>query len=499
MPLRKEEYINRLVDRKINKYLSVFGAVSIEGPKWCGKTWTSLNHANSVVLLDDEETRQKADLSLDLILDKERPELIDDWNLVPKVWDAVRRKCDETTKKGNYILTCSTKLTDKEQREKIHHSGAGRIGRIKMHTMSLYESGDSTGKASLQDMKNGKLKTQTNEKITLEKLANLIIRGGWPSNINVNEDEIGIIPRSYIDAILDKDINDDKKRDKNKMFMLLKSLARNETTVVGNNTLIKDISEIGDEKEKIESRITIDDYLDVLNRLHIIENQEAYSENYRSPTRVGKSPKRHFTDVSLACSCLDLTKDKLINDLKTFGFMFEAMVERDLRIYMEYLNGNIFHFRDNVTGLEVDTILEFNDGEILLSYTVDSFNDYNGVKLKVGEKVDVYLIDEENQVFVKIITNSTLLGIKNDSGENITNGIPSMFILATTEKEFIDYRNVEKYTALSSARAIIIKHGSTLSLNNYEELESVDDYNDMRLNSNEVPTETFGIIGEVQE
>ena len=372
MSLRKEEYINRLVDRKINKYLSVFGAVSIEGPKWCGKTWTSLNHANSVVLLDDEETRQKADLSLDLILDKERPELIDEWNLVPKVWDAVRRKCDETTKKGNYILTCSTKLTDKEQREKIHHSGAGRIGRIKMHTMSLYESGDSTGKASLQDMKNGKLKTQTNEKITLEKLANLIIRGGWPSNINVNEDEIGIIPRSYIDAILDKDINDDKKRDKNKMFMLLKSLARNETTVVGNNTLIKDISEIGDEKEKIESRITIDDYLDVLNRLHIIENQEAYSENYRSPTRVGKSPKRHFTDVSLACSCLDLTKDKLINDLKTFGFMFEAMVERDLRIYMEYLNGNIFHFRDNVTGLEVDTILEFNDGE------------YAAIEIKLG-------------------------------------------------------------------------------------------------------------------
>lgn len=143
--------------------------------------------------------------------------------------------------------------------------------------------------------------------------------------------------------------------------------------------------------------------------------------------------------------------------------------------------------------------LVLDDEEILLNYAVDSFNDYNGVKLKVGEKVDVYLIDEENQVFVKIINNSTLLGIKNDSGENITNGIPSMFILATTEKEFIDYRNVEKYTALSSARAIIIKHGSTLSLNNYEELESVDDYNDMRLNSNEVPTETFGIIGEVQE
>ena len=143
--------------------------------------------------------------------------------------------------------------------------------------------------------------------------------------------------------------------------------------------------------------------------------------------------------------------------------------------------------------------LEFNDGEILLSYPVDSFNDYNGVKLKAGDKVDVYFIDEENQVFVKIINNSTLLGIQNASGENITNGIPSMFTLATKEKEFIDFRNVEKYTALSSVRAVIIKHGSTLSLNNYEELESVDDYNDMRLNSNEVPTETFGIIGEVQE
>ena len=143
--------------------------------------------------------------------------------------------------------------------------------------------------------------------------------------------------------------------------------------------------------------------------------------------------------------------------------------------------------------------LEFNDGEILLSYPVDSFNDYNGVKLKAGDKVDVYFIDEENQVFVKIINNSTLLGIQNASGENITNGIPSMFTLATRDLVFIDFRNVEKYTALSSVRAVIIKHGSTLSLNNYEELESVDDYNDMRLNSNEVPTETFGIIGEVQE
>ena len=372
MSLRKKEYINRLIDKKIEEYLSIFGAVSIEGPKWCGKTWASLNHANSVVLLDDDEIKEKAKLSLDLILNEEKPELIDEWNLIPEVWDAVRRKCDETTQKGNYILTCSTKLTDDEQKAKIHHSGAGRIGKIHMYTMSLFESGDSSGKASILDMYNNKLQNSLNDKITLDKLANLIIRGGWPSNININEEKANIIPKSYIEAILEKDIHDDKKRDINKMTMLLKSLARNETKIASKNTLLKDIEDYANEKEIIESRVTIDDYLDILNRLHITENQNAYNENYRSPERVGKSVKRHFTDPSLACACLDLTKNKLINDLKTFGFMFEALVERDLRIYIEYLGGKLYHFRDNVTGLEVDSILEFDDGE------------YAAIEIKLG-------------------------------------------------------------------------------------------------------------------
>ena len=380
MSLRRKEYIDRLVDKNIEEYLSIFGAVSIEGPKWCGKTWTSLNHANSVVLLDKEEMQEKAKLSLDLILEEERPELIDEWNLIPEVWDAVRRKCDETTKKGNYILTCSTKLTDEKQKEKVHHSGAGRIGKIQMHTMSLYESGDSTGKVSIKDMLNGTLKNELNDKITLQELANLIIRGGWPSNIKMPEDKARILPKSYIDAILDSDINDDKKRDKNKMTMLLKSLARNESSIANKNTLLKDIGEYANEKETIESRITIDDYLDVLNRLHIIENQNAYSENYRSPNRLGKSVKRHFTDPSLACSCLDLTKEKLINDLKTFGFMFEALVERDLRVYIEYLGGKLYHFRDNVTGLEVDSILEFSDGEYAAVEIKLGFNEVDNAK-----------------------------------------------------------------------------------------------------------------------
>ena len=380
MTLRKKEYIDRLIDKKIEEYLEIFGAVSIEGPKWCGKTWASLNHANSVVLMDEDESKEKAKLSLDLILEEERPELIDEWNIIPEVWDAVRRKCDETTKKGNYILTCSTKLTDEEQKEKIHHSGAGRIGKIQMHTMSLYESGDSTGKASIQDMLNNNLKNGLNDKITLQELANLIIRGGWPSNIKTAEDKTGIIPKSYIDAILDSDINDDKKRDKNKMLMLLKSLARNESTIAGKKTLLNDIEQCANEKEMIESRITVDDYLDVLNRLHITENQNAYSENYRSPSRLGKTVKRHFTDPSLACACLDLTKEKLINDTKTFGLMFESLVERDLRIYMDYLGGKLYHFRDNVTGLEADSILEFSDGEYAVAEIKLSYREVENAK-----------------------------------------------------------------------------------------------------------------------
>ena len=364
MNFNNDEYLTRLIDKNLDDYLKVFGALSVEGPKWCRKTWTSSKHAKSAVYLDDDETKERALLDLELILNEEQPELIDEWHLVPKIWDKVRRKCDEDSKKGKYILTCSTELND-ERKKEVFHSGAGRIGKIKMYTMSLYESGDSTGDASLTAMLEDKQKNINVKIPSLKELANLIVRGGWPSNIKVDADKVGLIPKSYIESILDKDMNDDKKRDKNKMRMLLKSLSRNESTVVSNETLIKDI-------DSIESRITLKDYLDVLDRLHIIENQEAYSENYRSKDRIGKSPKRHLTDPSLACASLNMNADKLLKDLKTFGFLFESLVERDLRIYIEYLGGHLYHFRDNVTGLEVDSILEFSNG------------DYAAVEIKLG-------------------------------------------------------------------------------------------------------------------
>lgn len=369
MAMQKEKYIPRLVDKKIKDYLEVFGAISIDGPKWCGKTWSALAHANSAVFLDDEETKAKALLNLEYIFLNKFPLLIDEWNMVPKIWDAVRHKCDEIATKGNYILTCSTKLSSEEEKKTITHSGAGRIGKIKMMPMSLYESGESTGEVSIEAMFNNTQKNVKVSKTSLEDLAYYIVRGGWPSNLLTPREKIGILPRSYLEAILAKDIQDDKKRDASKMLMLLKSLARNESTFASKETILKDIAE---EDVTIESRITLDDYLDVLQRLNIILSDSSYSNNYRSPKRIGKMAKRHFVDPSLACAALNLTEGKIVNDLKTFGFLFESLVERDLRIYMDYLDGNLYHFRDNVTGLEVDSILEFADGE------------YAAVEIKLG-------------------------------------------------------------------------------------------------------------------
>lgn len=387
MNYNEKEYLKRLVDKNIERYLEIFGAISVEGPKWCGKTWTASNHAKSFRYLDDENTKELALLDINLILNDDYPELIDEWHLIPQIWDKVRRKCDEDSKKGKYILTCSTQLSD-EKKKNIFHSGAGRIGKINMYTMSLYESKDSSGVASLTDMLNATQKNALVDKITIEDVAGLIIRGGWPSNLKTKKENYGILPKSYIETILDKDMNDDKKRDRNKMRMLLQSLARNESTIVSNNTILNDIYE-NNEDNTLENRITLTDYLDTLDRLNLIVNQEAYSINYRSKERLGKSPKRHLVDPSLACASLNLTVDKMINDLKTFGFLFESLVERDLRIYIEYLGGHLYHFRDNVSGLEVDSILEFENGE------------YAAVEIKLG----INQIDEAKKTLLKFEEN----------------------------------------------------------------------------------------------
>ena len=375
MALTRQNYKRRLIDDKVDRYLKVFGAISIEGPKWCGKTWTSLNHSESVSYLTEKEIRRLAEVDPKYIFAKLRPQLIDEWQLVPEIWDAVRHECDMDSDTGKFILTGSTSL-NREDSQKVFHSGAGRIARLKMYTMSLFESGDSTGDVSIIDMLNSTVKCGYIRKVELTELAQYIIRGGWPANSDKDIEDIDLIPKNYIESILSKDINEDngKQRDRNKMMMILRSLARNESTLVGSKTIVKDIEEYENNDELVKSRTTIIDYIDCLYRLHLIENQDAFSLNYRSSSRVGKVAKRHFVDPSLACACLDLSVQKLLYDHETFGLLFEALVERDLRIYMNYLDGKLFHFRDNASGDEVDAILEFKDGE------------YGAVEIKLTSK-----------------------------------------------------------------------------------------------------------------
>ena len=364
MSLRKDDYKERLIDEKIARYLRIFGAVSVEGPKWCGKTWTSLNHANSATYMTDKNSRELAKIDPKYIFTEDRPELIDEWQLVPSIWDAVRNECDSDHDKGKFILTGSTSLSKSDKETEVFHSGTGRIANMKMYPMSLYESGDSSGDISISDMVSNKVNCKYLKKVELEDLAKLIIRGGFPENISISDEDIGIIPDRYLESVITKDIHErkDKKRDLIKMRMLIRSLSRCESSTASIDTIIKDIIDDSSSDNKIENRATVNDYLGVLDSLYLLNNIEAFSTNYRSSKRIGKTAKRHLVDPSLACASLGLTVDKLIKDLNTFGLMFESLVTRDLTVYMDYLDGHLYHFRDNTSGDEVDAILEFKDG-----------------------------------------------------------------------------------------------------------------------------------------
>lgn len=335
-----------------------------------------MNHANSVTYMTERGPRDLAKVDPKYIFTKERPQLIDEWQLVPSVWDTVRHECDNDHEKGKFILTESTTLTKEENEEEVFHSGTGRIASMKMYTMSLYESGDSTGDVSISDMLNNKVECKYIRKVELDELAKLIIRGGFPENINRNIEDIDIISKSYIDSIINKDINErkDKKRDPNKMRMLIRSLARNESSIAGNDTIVKDIEKYETGDDLLESKTTVMDYIGVLDSLYLTANQAAFSINYRSSKRIGKSTKRHLIDPSLACASLDLSIEKLLNDYNTFGLLFESLVERDLRIYMDYLDGQLYHFRDNASRDEVDDILEFRD------------ESYAAIEIKLSDK-----------------------------------------------------------------------------------------------------------------
>lgn len=381
----KREYKRRVIDQTIERYLQVSGAICIEGPKWCGKTWTSAFHSNSEFLVGNPannfSNRQLAELNPSMILQGDTPRLIDEWQEVPSIWDATRAEVDYRHKKGQIILTGSSTPKTKG----IMHSGAGRIVRLRMNTMSLYESGDSSGKVSLFDICNGNLTMQMLEEVSLERLAFYIVRGGWPENISVDEDKAHLMPRSYMQTVIEEDLNnldDEIEYNRHKVELLLRSLARNEATTVSDSSLLKDIIEQDNESM---SRNTIAKYLQALSRLFIFNNQIPYSPNLRSSLRVKQAEKRHFSDPAMACALLNITPEKLLNDLNTFGFLFEALAERDLAVYAQPFGGKLFHYQDYKNN-EIDAVIELENG------------DWCAFEIKLGAKK----IDEGAENLVKV-------------------------------------------------------------------------------------------------
>ena len=359
--MKRQNYKPRVIDAKVKEDLSAFGAVCIEGPKWCGKTWTSSYHSKSEIYIGDPannfQNRQLAELSPALVLDGETPRLIDEWQEVPPLWDAVRYKVDQTSEKGQYILTGSATPNHKG----VLHSGAGRIGKLRMRPMSLYESGDSSGMVSLESLCHGELTPALSGEVDLKRLIALILRGGWPGSLDLPLEQAMLLPTEYLNAVIDDDVFriDGVKRDTQKMRLLLRSLARNESTTATNKTLMRDIKAVDD--EDIDGN-TVAAYLDIFKRLFITDNQPPFSAGIRSSVRIKQAEKRHFSDPSLACALLRATPDGLLGDLETLGFLFEALCERDLRIYAESFGANLYHYQD-YKNQEIDAVIELADGQ----------------------------------------------------------------------------------------------------------------------------------------
>ena len=354
------DYKPRIIDKKVKEYLKAFGAVCIEGPKWCGKTWTSSYHCRSEIYIGDPnnnfQNRKLAELSPDLVLEGETPRLIDEWQEVPAIWDAVRYRVDQRSEKGQFILTGSATPNHKG----ILHSGAGRIAKLRMRPMSLFESGDSSGLVSLESICKGEMKPVMTGDVDLRRLIRYIIRGGWPGSLMLDIEHAALLPAEYLKAVIDDDVfrMDGIRRDTRKMMQLLRSLARNESTTATNRVLVRDIKDVDD--EDVDSN-TVSAYLDIFKRLFITDNIPAFSTVVRSSVRIKQSEKRHLADPSLACALLNVTASGLINDLETLGFLFESLCERDLRIYAESFGASLYHYQ-NYNNQEIDAVIELSDG-----------------------------------------------------------------------------------------------------------------------------------------
>lgn len=355
------KYKPRITDILIERKLRGKGALLIEGPKWCGKTTTAEQFSKSILYMSKPEDVSSnlimADINPSKLLEGETPRLIDEWQIAPKIWDAVRFEVDHRENYGHFILTGSAVPPKTDE---IFHTGTGRFAWIKMRPMSLYESGESTGEVSLKEMFNQPQQLSATNKLNIDDLAFLICRGGWPEAVNMDKDVALDQAFDYYNAIVNTDISrvDDVKREPERAKRLMKSYARNQGSQTA-YTVIRD--DIAANDSELITDDTVYAYTNALRKIFVIEDMPAWNPNLRSKTAIRTSDTRYFIDSSIATASLGLGPDDLIKDLNTMGLFFETMCVRDLRIYAESIDGEVFHYRDK-SGLECDTIVHLRNG-----------------------------------------------------------------------------------------------------------------------------------------
>ena len=359
------KYKHRIADRILERKVLGKGAVLIEGPKWCGKTTTAKQLSKSILDLGDSsvlmQSSQLIEISPKALLEGKTPRLIDEWQALPTIWDCIRSEVDRRGEPSQFILTGSSVLPEAEE---TIHSGTGRFAYIKMRTMSLYESGESTGSISLSDLFEGKSFEVLQNEMDIDELAYLICRGGWPWATLIPKEVALDQAFDYVDSVVQKDIQrvDKIKRSPDRARLLLRSYARNISQQISYATIRKDM--LANDASTLDED-TVADYVEALKKLFVIEDLAAWNPNIRSKAAIRTSDTRHFVDPSIGTAALRLGPKDLINDLQSFGLFFEDLVVRDLRVYAEALDGELYHYRDS-SGLECDTVLHRRNGSYAL-------------------------------------------------------------------------------------------------------------------------------------
>lgn len=356
-----KNYRKRIADDILKRKLEGKGAVLIEGPKWCGKTTTAEQLAASILYVDDPEKKEQnitmSELNPKRLLKGETPRLIDEWQLAPKLWDAIRFEVDHREELGQFVLTGSAVPPDTKE---ITHSGTGRFTWLTMRPMSLYESGDSTGEVSLGDLFAGNTEIDGASELSIDRLAFLICRGGWPQAIDMR-DEIALDQAiDYYNAVVHSDINraDNVHKNPERVRRLMRSYARNQGGQVPNTVLTQDIA-ANDEMSINEE--TVASYVNALRKIFVVEDMPAWTPNLRSKTAIRSSNTRYYIDPSIATAALGISPNDLVNDLKTFGFLFKTLCVRDLRVFADALSGSVYHYRDR-EGQKCDAVIHLRNG-----------------------------------------------------------------------------------------------------------------------------------------